>query len=482
MNLIEIKVKSILFLILFFGISGLAKSSQAATIQAASCSYADVSAVVAAASSGDTVLVPPGSCVWSGFLIINKPIMLQGAGAGLTNITGSVGHDASYTIFLITYEPADPISASDMLFRLTGFTFDANNDSRILYIHNKNTTATLPLKQIRIDHNSFLNTLNVNLFFVGLIYGVADNNTFDGASTFEFVGNQENTWNNQTFRYGPGDLFYIEDNIFTMTGTTVGSGDGWKGYVTRYNTFTYTPTSSMLSPWFDTHGNSNYGGHNALYGVMRAEIYGNVVTAIDPISGVKGITQRGSKMLAFFNKTLNFYPGLSSLEIWGEFPDSANPSTNTVPFKVNDSYYWNNRADNTLLSPGLTIDSCTGLGCGGGICTQNNDSCPSLSANVNWWTQAASFDGSYGVGCGSLAIRPASCSMGVGYWATNQSCVSVDSASVGAHPAQPISGTLYKCTASNTWTAYYTPYIYPHPLRGGADTTPPAAPSGLTVN
>jgi len=36
---------------------------------------------------------------------------------------------------------------------------------------------------------------------------------------------------------------------------------------------------------------------------------------------------------------------------------------------------------------------------------------------------------------------------------------------VGTNPSTPISGTLYKCTSANTWTAYYTPYTYPHPLR-----------------
>jgi hypothetical protein len=26
---------------------------------------------------------------------------------------------------------------------------------------------------------------------------------------------------------------------------------------------------------------------------------------------------------------------------------------------------------------------------------------------------------------------------------------------IGAHPTEPISGTLYRCTSTNTWTAYY---------------------------
>ena len=65
------------------------------------------------------------------------------------------------------------------------------------------------------------------------------------------------------------------------------------------------------------------------------------------------------------------------------------------------------------------------------------------------------------MGFGTLANRPTTCTTnslepggGVGYFATDQ----------GA------SGTLYRCSATNTWTVHYTPYAYPHPLVSGSSS------------
>ena len=72
-----------------------------------------------------------------------------------------------------------------------------------------------------------------------------------------------------------------------------------------------------------------------------------------------------------------------------------------------------------------------------------------------------SFNGTAGVGQGLLSARPSTCTAGpggntpgVGYWATDQN-------------------TLYVCNPTNTWTAYYTPYTYPHPLTQADQISPP---------
>ena len=75
------------FLSVAFGVlAGTAQQVPAATINAASCSQADVQSAVNAAADGDTVLVPPGNCTWNGFSL-SKGVHLKGAGVGSTNVT-----------------------------------------------------------------------------------------------------------------------------------------------------------------------------------------------------------------------------------------------------------------------------------------------------------------------------------------------------------------------------------------------------------
>ncbi|MBI5181522.1 MAG: hypothetical protein HZA06_01265 [Nitrospirae bacterium] len=107
------------------------KISLAATINATSCSASDVQTAINAASDGDTVSVPAGSCTWSSRLSFTKGITLQGAGSGITIIKGNYtynnGDDSDPLNYLISYVPDATARTNDTPFRLTGFTIDPDN-------------------------------------------------------------------------------------------------------------------------------------------------------------------------------------------------------------------------------------------------------------------------------------------------------------------------------------------------------------------
>jgi hypothetical protein len=116
-------------------------------------------------------------------------------------------------------------------------------------------------------------------------------------------------------------------------------------------------------------------------------------------------------------------------------------------------YEWNEQVTGTYFNHGISQ-------------TQNNTA--RLLADRDWYNAATGiqtnattpFNGTTGTGWGTLANRPTTCSPTVGY-------------------ADIATNTLYKCLTTNTWTASYTPYVYPHPLSGTPTT--PSAPTNTNV-
>ena len=140
---------------------------RAGTDTATSASYSDVSAAVSAAGSGDTVVVPEGTAIWDQPLLITRGIILHGAGMGKTVITGNITDKYGG---VIKYEPENP--SLNELFRVTGFTFDANNMSNVIYLTNRTIEI---VNQIRVDHNEILNPggqdAGRSVIIKGTVYG-----------------------------------------------------------------------------------------------------------------------------------------------------------------------------------------------------------------------------------------------------------------------------------------------------------------------
>jgi len=94
-----------------------------------------------------------------------------------------------------------------------------------------------------------------------------------------------------------------------------------------------------------------------------------------------------------------------------------------------------------------------------------------IQNNRDYFDYTESFNGTGGVGCGTLEDRNniTPTVAGVGFWVTTQGNCSSLIGYVGATADRTsaetkIEGTLYKWDG-DSWEPYYTPYTYPHPLR-----------------
>ena len=431
--------------------------SPSGSITAASPSFADVSTAIAQANPGDTVIVPAGTAIWNDHLIITKGVNLIGAGIGQTVITSNYtepnhhyqpanGYSPSQCLeqYLITYHPSNP--SENEPFRLSGFTFDlASKCEGIMVVNYVNS----PHVNIRIDNNRIINPaigtnssypweygVGIVMCIWGQLYGVVDNNVISGAAYFNVIGMNEANWSNETFQFGSASNLYFEDNDITLAssdtsqgGIISGAGGRW---CFRYNHIHATACPQGLWPVLDAHGNMGAGGN---LGLMGFEAYGNTIDI--GTYGGRFVDQRGGRALVYNNNITT--SGSVSIVVREEFLDSTSPPATASDGETQhacNSYYWNNTKNSTTrLDPviGGTVDYGGSIG----LVPQ---------VNRDFWFQGSSFNGTTGVGVGPLASRPATCTTGVAFWATDE-------------------GKLYVATATNVWTLYYTPYTYPHPLR-----------------
>ena len=433
-------------------------SGSSPNLTAYDCSYDCVNlAVNTDAVAGDTVNIPAGGATWSSKLYITKGITLQGAGIDLTTITSNISDTGSCIITIIP--DATSISA-DATFRVTGFTFDGDWKSGGLRVAQTAELDTAPAN-IRIDHNKFFecNSRGVQ-FGEGVVYGLVDNNQFiDCLKSVDSYGVYWYTWDRHPLTLGAVTSVYIEDNIITITegSSALGITSGGHGgrYVFRYNTISMP--SYYMALW-DIHGNNgavvDYGacpdcatGTSSCClnnrGAIVGEIYRNTITVK---RNTRSLDLRGGTGIVFDN-VITSTPSTYTLTLVMREEDapydhnirSAWPAYD----QVKDTYIWNNTNNGTEIVPRCyNADPTTG-------------DALFIQLNRDYWNYNSSFDGTSGMGVGTLANIPGTCTAGVGYWAIDQ----------GSWNVLGDDGVLYKCTSTNNWEIYYTPYTYPHPLR-----------------
>lgn len=223
--------------------------SHATTRNAATCSAADIQTQInASAASGDTVVVPSGSCTWSGTTgvsITGKSIKLQAQstvsqdrqtisdGTIITDSTSSVGLDIN--------------SASTTNFvEVTGFTFVANvSKSRgIVEVDGTNSSPS----SFNIHHNHFIiNAAAPRGINITNVFGLVQHNKFDvgnsgSVQSISVFGCSDGNdggftcWN-QAESLGTNNAVFEEDNTFIYTFHTESVIDNYGGarYVFRHN-------------------------------------------------------------------------------------------------------------------------------------------------------------------------------------------------------------------------------------------------------
>ena len=208
--------------VLLAGAFGMA---QAATNTASSGSFADVSAAVASASPGDTVVIPPGRNVWTQTLNLSG-ITLQGAGTNLTFIVDETPASGNGL-------PVISIGTAPTLTRVTQLTITVGVTNAYpfqKYSGNIDVSGSSPL--LRIDHCVFYWLTGKPIHFLGQVNGLVDHCSFQmqaNALSIEMEGDGYGDLSWATpYVWGSSNALFIEDNYFSsvwhFSGVDVGHG------------------------------------------------------------------------------------------------------------------------------------------------------------------------------------------------------------------------------------------------------------------
>jgi hypothetical protein len=500
----------------------------AVTIQLQSCGNQEVqNALNKVTADGTTIIIPSGTCSWPTPVDYSQKYSTVIQGSSTTNGTCAPGGDCTPTDRTIitsqlTYNPPSVLlsiaTASGKSFRLTGVSFQNSVPD------GKAAQITGSSRCVRIDHNHFSAASSgvTELEASGAMYGVIDHNLFDTTTdNVVFLGLQDPGWSgsgdssdlgNGSWadgpHYGSPKFVFAENNTFNGvasesayafdcstggrlvfrdsvggTGVTLlssGINDNHRGCRAEEiyrNAFASTGDSTAPSsnPMLSLGSGSGLFWGNTISGfqkfIQENSDRPNKGESAPPNGwGNCGIAANGSPSSWDQNMNSNGYScidqvgrGTGDLLTGSAFPNIIDSISGGInwPFQAPEPVYaWGN----TFNPPSASTENYYWIN-KDTVSVENRD----YYLQLPNYGESKTFDGSAGIGQGSLLNRPSTCTPYAAFWATDKGN--------GNQSGSGAQGQLFVCTATNTWTPYYSPYTYPHP---SDPITSPAATGSLS--
>lgn len=399
------------------------------------------------------------------------------------------------------------------------------------------TTSSPFCPSLRVDNINFSTgptwkgILSGGYVVINNIFGVVDHTTTSensaGAATSPLV--QANyaswqgvgDWGDNSFAsadtFGTAQTIFIENNqIDGVRGSEndvppVGTSTGGARYACRFNTWTNMAGTGICS----AHGTA-WGGR--FRGQRQVEVYYNTVgigsAGCDSINGLNsgtgyylsnsvsapggGCNEFVSLDIARFIQTGAPWGSCNGTSLYDQSPWSTTSQCVDQPGRGVGSLLqgttpvlqsigvagWPNPGLDPVYEAG---EKMTAGGIGTPVLVKSDGSSTRVLANRDYYAEVSQsantsptspFNGTTGTGYGTLANRPTcvspACTVGVGYWATDQGAWNTSGS--GSQ------GQLYVWNGS-AWNLQYTPYTYPHPLTTGGTSAGgnPNPPMSLTA-
>jgi hypothetical protein len=496
-------------------------SGSGKVINAASCNANDVQAAFnSVTASTTTVNIPAGTCTWTSQVVFTVPAgntNLSIFGAGNLNTMG--GGDA--TMIVDNYVSSNPFliittGVASSYFRLAGISFKGGNEGENIK-SNGMVRIGGNSHNVRVDNTHF-NTMTYtynqsyrgsSVVFDQAVLGVTDHSIFNGGEVRSYQEDLFNdssddgygSWANPTY-LGSGNFMIFENNIFNNGGNdctyggrfvmrfntfnnaslethpTGGAGAnarGCRSWEIYENLFNNSDTPPLFNVFYLSSGTGVVWGNSAPVGyehfisihAMRADNNTYKETPAPSGWGYCGtqVDGKGSGWDGNTNAITGYpcldQPGRGQGDLLEGYVPTLCDVTNGACAAKDYNGTWTNEALEPVYTWLNTWNGVSGYPPTFWIVYDAGD----FQQNRDYYSYNTSFNGTSGVGSGTLANRPGTCTMNVTYWVTNQG-------SWDTKLPAGTSGELYKCTATNTWTLFYVPYTYPAPLEGiNSDTT-----------